>query len=576
MKYKWTVLTNTTLGITMAMINSSVLIISLPAIFRGIGLNPFAPSSFDYLLWLLMGYGVVTSSLVVSFGRLSDAYGRVRMYRLGFLIFTLGSVLLSATFGAGTTAASELVAFRMVQAVGAAFLMANSAALITDAFPLSERGRALGINQVSGMVGNLVGLILGGVLATFDWRLVFLISVPFGVAGTVWSYLKLKEVRLPKASNKIDVVGNIVFVAGIVSLLSGVTYALEPYGDQLMGWTSPRTTTLMGVGAVLLAAFPLIEIMVSEPMFKMELFRSRQFTFGLVAALLAGLALGGLMITLTIMLQGIWLPLHGYSFSSTPLWAGIYMMPMMAGFVALGPLSGAMSDKYGARGIASIGLGIVVISLALIAALTYNFPYTTFAIAIFLAGAGNGMFVSPNTASIMNAVPPEDRGVASGMRSVMTSIANTVSIAMYFSLLLSVFAQRLPSALNSSLTSAGFPQQLASAISRMPPTAALFAAFLGYNPMEVVLRDLPSGVVIQLNRTDPGAVNDVLSKYWFPRTIAGPFMYALRYTLLVSAVLVTVAIVASLMRGRTTYHERAAEVVTGGSSVRRGAKARKP
>ncbi|MGC9210401.1 MAG: MFS transporter [Acidilobus sp.] len=576
MEYKWTVLTNTTLGITMAMINSSVLIISLPAIFRGIGLNPFAPSSFDYLLWLLMGYGVVTSSLVVSFGRLSDAYGRVRMYRLGFLIFTVGSVLLSVTFGRGSLAAAELIAFRMVQAVGAALLMANSAALITDAFPLSERGRALGINQVAGMVGNLVGLVLGGVLATFNWRLVFLISVPFGVAGTVWSYMKLRDVRLPRQSTKVDVAGNVVFIAGVVSILAGITYALEPYGGQLMGWTSPRTLTLMGVGAALLATFPLIEMRVSEPMFKLELFRSRQFTFGLIAALLAGLALGGLMITLTIMLQGIWLPLHGYSFSSTPFWAGVYMLPMMVGFVTMGPISGALSDRYGARGIASLGLGVVLVSLSLIAALSYNFPYLEFAFAIFLTGVGNGMFVAPNTASIMNSVPPEDRGVASGMRSVMTSVANTVSIAMYFSLLLSAFAQRLPSALYSSLLSAGFPQQLAALISKMPPTAALFAALLGYNPMEVVLRQLPPSVISQLESSDPVAISDVLSRYWFPRTIAGPFMYALRITLLVSAGLVTVAVVASLMRGGKAYHERAVEVITGTASVDQGARGRAP
>ncbi|AMD30196.1 MFS transporter [Acidilobus sp. 7A] len=550
MEYKWTVLTNTTLGILMAMINSSVLIISLPAIFRGIQINPLAPSSFDYLLWLLMGYGVVSSSLVVSFGKLSDMYGRVRLYRLGFMIFTLGSVLLSITPGKGSVAATELVAFRMVQAVGAALLMANSAALITDAFPITERGRALGINQVAGMVGNLVGLILGGVLATVNWRLVFIISVPFGVAGTAWSYLKLRELSRPRREEKVDIPGNLAFIGGLVLLLAGITYALEPYHGEAMGWTSPRVIALMSAGAAVLAVFPLVELRVQYPMFRLELFRSRQFSAGIFAALLAGLALGGLMITLTVMLQGIWLPLHGYSYSSTPFWAGIYMLPMLFGFVALGPLSGALSDKYGARELATGGMLIAFAAMMAMMTLSYNFSYLPFALMIFIVGVGNGMFVAPNTASIMNAVPPEHRGVASGMRSVMTSMANTVSIALYFSLLLSAFEAKLPSAIYSSLVSAGFPQALALEVSKIPPTAALFAAFLGYNPMQVVLQDLPQSMVSRIEASDPSGISDVLSNTWFPHVIAPPFMYALRFTLLISGVIVVVAAVASALRGK--------------------------
>ena len=561
MEYKWTVLTNTTLGILMAMINSTVLIISLPAIFRGIGLNPLAPSSFDYLLWLLMGYGVVSSSLVVSFGRLSDMYGRVRLYRLGFLIFTIGSVLLSVAPGRGTTAAAELIAFRMVQGAGAAMLMANSAALITDAFPLGERGRALGLQQVAGMIGNVLGLIIGGVLATFNWRLVFIVSVPFGVAGTAWAYLKLRELRQPAGAEKVDVVGNILFSGGIIALLAGVTYALEPYAGQPMGWGSPRVIALMSLGAAMLSVFPLVEMRVQYPMFDLKLFRIRQFAAGVLAALLAGLALGGLMITLTVLLQGIWLPLHGYSFESTPFWAGIYLLPMMAGFVALGPLSGALSDRYGARLLATLGMLVVLAALLGMASLPYDFAYAAFALLVFVAGAGNGMFVAPNTASIMNSVPPERRGVASGMRSVMTSMANTVSIALYFSILLSGFESGLPHALYTSLMAAGFPQQVAEEVARMPPTAALFAAFLGYNPMKVVLESLGS-YGAALARADPSGVSEVLSNTWFPRVIAPPFMEGFRLTLAVSAGLVVAAAVASALRGRHAVHERAAQTVT--------------
>ncbi len=557
MEYKWTVLTNTTLGILMAMINSTVLLISLPAIFRGIQLNPLAPSSFDYLLWLLMGYGVVSSSLVVSFGRLSDMYGRVRLYRLGFMIFTVGSVLLSITPGKGAIAASELIAFRMVQAVGAAFMMANSSALITDAFPISERGRALGINQVAGMLGSLIGLVIGGVLATVNWRLVFIISVPFGVAGTVWSYLRLKELSTPRTWEKVDVAGNLSLVGGLVLLLAGITYALEPYNGQPMGWESPRVLALMVSGAAVLAVFPLIEMRVQYPMFRLELFRSRQFSAGVLAALLSSLALGGLMITLTIMLQGIWLPLHGYSYSSTPFWAGIYMLPMMLGVVALGPVSGALSDKYGARELATAGMLVAFAAMLSMLTLKYDFSYLPFAVMLFAVGVGNGMFVAPNTASIMNSVPPEHRGVASGMRSVMTSLANTVSIAMYFSLLLSAFEARLPSAIYSSLVSAGFPVTIAEEVSKIPPTAALFAAFLGYNPMKVVLSSLPQGVVSSITSSDPSGVSVVLSNTWFPKVIAPPFMYALRFTLVISSIIVLVAAVASAMRGRRVVHERA-------------------
>lgn len=549
MEYKWTVLSNTTLGILIGMMNSTVLLIALPAIFRGIDINPLSPSSFDYLLWLLMGYGVTTSALVVSIGRLSDIYGRVKLYRLGFIIFTLGSVLLSITFGKGNFAASELIAFRVIQAVGGSLLMANSVALITDAFPITERGKALGLNQISGLLGSILGLIVGGILATINWRLVFIISVPFGLAGIIWSYKSLREISLPNKNEKIDIYGNIDFILGIVLLLAGITYALEPYKNMPLGWYNPKVIGLMVSGFALLAAFPFIEMKVKYPMFRLELFKSRQFSAGIFAALLSGIAYGGLMIVLIVMLQGIWLPLHGYSFSVTPLWAGIYMIPLMIGFVLFGPISGTLSDKYGARGLATAGMLVVMISFILMMKLNYDFPYAEFAFFIFLAGAGNGLFVSPNTASIMNSVPANHRGVASGMRSVMTNIANTVSIAMYFSLLLSAFEQKLPAALYNGLISAGFPSNIADLVSKMPPTAALFAAFLGYNPMQSLLSSFPQ-LYSELSNIDPSGLSSVLSNTWFPRVIAPAFMYALRSVLIISSIIVLVAAIASLLRGK--------------------------
>ncbi|MGC8622022.1 MAG: MFS transporter [Caldisphaera sp.] len=549
MEYKWTVLSNTTLGILIGMMNSTVLLIALPAIFRGININPLSPSSFSYLLWLLMGYGVTTSALVVSIGRFSDIYGRVKLYRLGFIIFTIGSTLLSITPGSGDFAASELIAFRVVQAVGGSLLMANSVALITDAFPLTERGKALGLNQISGLLGSILGLIVGGILATANWRLVFIISVPFGIAGTIWSFKSLREISKPNRNEKIDIMGNIDFILGIILLLAGVTYALEPYKNSPMGWGNPEVIGLILSGFALLAAFPFIEMKVKYPMFRLELFKSRQFSAGIFAALLSGLAYGGLMITLVVLLQGIWLPLHGYSFAVTPLWAGIYMIPLMLGFVAFGPLSGALSDKYGARGLATGGMVLVFISFLLMMTLKYNFPYAEFAFFIFLAGAGNGLFVSPNTASIMNSVPSNHRGVASGMRSVMTNIANTTSIALYFSLLLSAFEAKLPGALYTGLISAGFPNNVAQMISKMPPTAALFAAFLGYNPMQAVLSNIPN-LASQISNADPNSLNVVLSNTWFPKVIAPAFMYALRSVLVISSIIVIIAAIASALRGK--------------------------
>ena len=205
-EYKWVALSNTTIGMLMASIDSTIVLIALPAIFRGINLNPF--TSFQYLLWLLFGYSIVTATLLVTFGRISDMFGRVRLYNLGFAIFTVGSILCSITPSQGGSGALELIVFRIIQGVGAAFLFANGAAIITDAFPQNERGKALGINMVAFLAGSLIGLVLGGVLAVYDWRLVFIVSVPVGVVGTVWSYWKLKEMGTIKRNQKLDVWGN--------------------------------------------------------------------------------------------------------------------------------------------------------------------------------------------------------------------------------------------------------------------------------------------------------------------------------------------------------------------------------
>ena len=549
MQYKWVVLVNTTLAIFMAMMNSTVLIIALPAIFRGIGLNPLLPGSFAYLLWLLMGYSVVAAALVITFGRMSDMYGRVRLYRLGFATFTAGSVLLSTTPGSGTAAAALMIAFRAVQAVGAAMIMANGTALIADAFPLNERGKALGINQVAGIAGSLTGLLAGGVLAVYYWRLVFLINVPFGLLGTAWAYAKLREIVKPEAGHKVDVPGNVLLAGGLILVLMGLTYALMPYGGSEMGWGNPLVIALMAAGVAMLAAFPLVEARVEDPMMDMGLFRIRMFSAGIAAAFMASLAYGGLMLVLTVLLQGIWLPLHGVPYEDTPLWAGIYLVPMMLGFVVMGPLSGALSDRYGARGLATLGMVMFAASFLWLASLPYDFQYAPFAAAIFLAGLGNGMFTSPNTASIISSVPPNRRGIASGMRSVMSLMASTASMVVYFTVMLSAMAAQLPSALYSALISAGMPQWLAREAASMPPDAAVFAAFLGYNPMEAIFSMLTNGDVSSVISSNPSGYALVTSTYWFPRVIAPSFMSALHAAFYASAAMATAAAVASLLRG---------------------------
>jgi EmrB/QacA subfamily drug resistance transporter len=552
-QYKWVALSNTTLGILMASINSNIILIAMPAIFRGIGLNPLSPDAFQYLLWLLFGYNIVTSTLLVTFGRISDMFGRVKLYNLGFAIFTAGSIMLYLTPSTGALGAQELILFRIVQGIGGAFLFANSAAIITDAFSHKERGKALGINMVAALVGSLLGIILGGVLASFDWRAVFLVSVPFGVAGTAWSYLKLKELGITEKRPKIDLAGNVAFAAGLTLLLVGVTYGLLPYGSNLTGWSNPLIIGTMIAGALLIVAFVLIERRVESPMFKLELFKIKMFSAANFAGILGAIARGGAMLMLIIFLQAIWLPLHGISYESTPFWSGVYMLPMLLGFVVMGPLSGWLSDRYGARGLASLGMLITAVGMLLITTLPYNFVYWEFAIFLLIIGIGGGMFAAPNTTSIMNSVPPDSRGAASGMRATLQNVGSTMSLALFFTIVIFSLASSLPTQLSSALTNAGAPQ-LASKISSIPPTSALFAAFLGINPMKALIANLPANSTAELSSN---TLNVLESNTWFPNAIAKSFLTALTAAFYIGASLSVIGAIASLLRGKKYINEEA-------------------
>ena len=547
--YKWVALTNTTLGALMASIDSSIVLIALPAIFRGIGIDPLASGETGYFLWILLGYMVVTATLLVTFGRISDMFGRVRLYNLGFAIFTVGSTLLALTPGHGDVGALELIFFRIVQGIGAGFLFSNSAAILTDAFPPDQRGRALGINQIAAIAGQFLGLILGGVLAAINWRWVFLVSVPVGLIGTVWAYLMLRETATIKANQRIDWLGNVTFAAGLTTLLLGITYGIEPYGTSPMGWTNPLVLTLIGVGVVLLALFIWIETWVADPMFRLELFKIRMFTAGNIAGFFSALARGGLQFMLIIWLQGIWLPLHGYSFEETPLWAGIYMVPLLLGFVLMGPISGYLSDRFGSRVFSTVGMLVQCLGFIGLTFLPANFPYPVFAVLIFVLGCGSGLFASPNTSSVMSSVPPEQRGVSSGMRATFQNGASLMSIGVFFSIVTAGLAASLPTSLSAGLTSNGVPAATAMQIAHLPPTAALFGAFLGYNPVKQLI---PAAVLQQIPQTNQQVL---LGTQFFPNLIASPFMVGLHAVFYVSATICVAAAVASLLRGQRAIGE---------------------
>jgi MFS family permease len=547
--YKWIALSNTTLGILMVTINQSILLISLPDLFRGIKLNPLQPSNTSYFLWVFMGFVLVTAVLVVSLGRVGDIYGRVKMYNLGFAVFTVFSILLSVTFLTGPAGALWIIIMRVFQGVGGAFLFANSSAILTDAFPPDERGKAMGINGIAAVSGSFIGLILGGVLAPIEWRLVFLVSVPFGLFGTVWAYIKLVDngVRIPA---KIDWLGNTAFAVGLIAVLTGIVYSLLPYGGHPTGWTNPWVLTGVFGGIAILGLFAWIETRVPEPMFRLGLFRIRAFTAGNIAGLLGALGRGGLQFMLIIWLQGIWLPQHGYSFARTPLWAGIYMIPLTVGFLLVGPLSGVMSDRWGARFLSTAGLAISGISFLLLELLPINFTYIWFAVLIFVFAVGMGLFFSPNQASVMNSLPPEQRGAGAGMLNTFQNSASVLSMGLFFTIVTLGLASRLPSHLYKGLVAAGINPAAAHLVANEPPIGSLFSAFLGYNPIQELLG--PTGALQHLSASQAAYVT---GRSFFPKLIEQPFADGMHLAFTFAAIATAIAVLASALRGKRYFHD---------------------
>jgi MFS family permease len=547
--YKWVALSNTTLSMTMATIDASIVIIAMPAIFRGIHLNPLSPGNISYLLWMIIGYLLVQAVLVVTLGRLGDIFGRVKIYNMGFVVFTIASIALSLDPLLGGGGALWLIGWRIVQAFGGAMLMANSAAILTDAFPANQRGMALGINQIAGISGQFVGLLLGGVLAAWDWRAVFWVNVPIGVFGTVWAYLSLHEIATTRKA-RIDWWGNVTFALGAGLVLVAITYGIQPYGGSPTGWTNPWVLSGLAAGIVLLVVFCYIETKITDPMFQMRLFRIRAFAFGNLASLLGAIARGGLQFMLVIWLAGIWLPLHGYNFVDTPLWAGIYMLPLTAGFLIAGPISGWLSDRYGQRLFATTGLLVATVAFIGLMMLPIVFPYWVFGTLIFFNGVGSGLFASPNTSAIMSAVPAHQRGSASGMRSTFQNSGMSLSIGIFFSLMVAGLASTLPKTLTAGLTGQGVPLDVASKVAHLPPVSTLFAALLGYNPIHNLLA--PTGVLSKLNAHQ---VSVLTGKHFFPNVISVPFHHGLVIVFTAAAIMSFIGALVSLMRGKQYYYE---------------------
>ena len=541
--YRWVALSNTTLGMLAATINSSILLISLPAVFRGIGLRALDPGNINYLLWAIIGYMIATAVLVVSFGRLGDQHGRARMYSLGFAIFTISALALGLLPGRGDFAATYLIAVRVIQGIGGALIMANSTAILTDAFPPKERGFALGINVVAAIGGQFLGLVIGGLLADTDWRLVFWVNVPVGLIGTVWAYLKLRDGPRSTLRHRIDWAGNITFGLGLVLILSAITYGIQPYGHQVMAWTSPKVLTLFALGFLSLGVFLLVERVVPRPMLDFRLLRIPPLAFGNIANLTSSIGRGGLQFMLIIWLQGIWLPLHGYSFEDTPLWSAIFMLPLTIGFLLAGPFSGYFSDRLGGLPFALGGMGLGAASFLALMALPADFSYPAFAALLFANGLGSGLFAAPNMTQIMNSVPAHERGQASGLRATTTNVGTVMSIGVFFSLMLAGLAASLPRSMEAGLLAQHVPPAIAHQVAATPPVASLFAAFLGYNPMGQLI---PPQVLHALPAANAAALT---GKEFFPGLMSGPFKHGLAFAFSVSALLYVAAAVASWRGG---------------------------
>lgn len=516
------------LSALLGSINLNIVVVALPTIFRGLNIDPFSSGEFLYLLWMLMGYTLIIAITLLTLGRISDVFGRVKIYIIGFILFTVASVFLALIpNGSANNGAILLISLRMIQGLGASCLAVNSVALITLVFPAHERGRALGINQIAFSSGTILGLIFGGFLAKYDWHLIFLISVPFGIAGTIWSTLKLKEVTR-KQEMKVDYLGNVSYGLAIILLSLGFTYTLTPYGNTQTGWENPLVLLLLVSGIISFMVFVLVERIVSNPMFNLSLFKIKSFAYGNISLLLSGLARGSLLLLVVILLQGVYLPLHGYPYSQVPFWAGIYLLPMAVGMIVFSPIGGVLADRYGVRNFATFGMVLTGIGLYLLTFLSYDFDLVKFEVIMFLVGVGSGLFSSPNTISIISSISFSELSSANAVRTTVNYITSTISMAIFFSVAIVVFSLNFPGHAYASTISLGFQVSVARAISQISPSSILFGSFLGTNPISVI----PSGILSSLSLTE---LKTVESTSFLSSIVGTSYMVGFRISLLIAA-----------------------------------------
>ena len=413
--YELIALSVTTIGALMAAIDASAVIIALPTIMADL------QADFITIMWVLLSYMLILAALVPVIGRLADMLGRKKLYNLGFIIFIVGSLLcgLSQPQFHGW----DLVGYRMVQGVGGALLLTNSAVIVTDAFRKGRVGFGLGVNGIAFSAGFLLGPVVGGILTSISWRLVFLINVPIGIIGTIWGILQLREpVTLPSGQH-FDWKGSLTFTLGLATLLLAVSLYAFP---MTAAWV---VYALFIVAAVSLALFIVAERRAPEPMLNLHLFENRSFAYASAANGINGLARGAVLFVLTFFLQGP----YGYD----PLKAGIFLAPFGAAFLVVGPISGHLSDRYGARYLATAGLLVSAVGLLGLCTVVSTTPYWVLAVWMALMGGGSGLFASPNMNAIMSAVKPSERGIASGIRSMLMNTGQMLSIAIAFPLVLS-------------------------------------------------------------------------------------------------------------------------------------------
>jgi len=414
--YKWIVLSVTTIGALMAAIDSTIVILGLPDMM--ISLH----SDLVSMIWVIMAYILVSSIFLLTFGRVADLFGRVRMYNLGFVVFTIGSLLCG--FSADAT---QLILSRLVQGSGAAMMVVNSAALITEVFPADQRGRALGINAVTWAAGGVLGPILGGIiLNSGSWRWIFFINVPIGLFGATWGYLALKEMSSRRKEEKFDPVGALTFSLSLTALLLALTLGIQ------FSWMSAPILILFGVFIVMLVFFLLWERRNKNPILDFSLFKPRVYTFSALAAMMNALALFSVNFLVVFYMQGV----RGYD----PLTAALLLIPLPIVSSIMGPISGLIADRIGARLPATVGLLIQAVALLLLTGLTVDTPYPQIAVVLALMGLGGGMFFAPNTSAAMNAAQPGRLGIASATLATMRQVGMVTS----FALSLAIAAASLP------------------------------------------------------------------------------------------------------------------------------------